>query len=355
MWPTPVPSTGPSGWSALDRRGRILALLCIGVLGLAVVATSWLSLRGGQPSTPIYGGGSPAGASLWTWDGSTYTRVPIGGAGPSSNSADMAYDRARGVLVLWDHGCARLVMGFTGGCAEPVNETWTWGGRGWTARSTTSAPVEIGRGAMMYDSRLGEVVYVNSVGGAWSWSGSGWSALTMSGAPYVARPDSAAAAATFAAGYDEGRGVLVYVLSGSTWTWDGSSWTRLPAGIDVSEARSDAHLVYDRAHRQLVYVGSHSTWTWDGTSWQRHDQPAIASGTAEYDPARNAVLLVQQDASACDRTACRMTTWSWDARAWTRLSTVHAPELPLTRSGAFAPPMAFDESRAVMVLFASAS
>jgi hypothetical protein len=29
--------------------------------------------------------------------------------------------------------------------------------------------------------------------------------------------------------------------------------------------------------------------------------------------------------------------------------------LPLTRSGAFLPPMAFDEARGVMVLFASAS
>ncbi len=50
-----------------------------------------------------------------------------------------------------------------------------------------------------------------------------------------------------------------------------------------------------------------------------------------------------------------MTTWAWDATSWTRLAVESAPLLSLTRSGAFLPPMAFDEGRGVMVLFASAN
>src|SRR6266851_3593918 len=105
MWPTQgYPSATPGGWSALDRRARIVALLAMGAFALGTTAATWLSLRGGQPATPVYGNGSSPPAAVWTWDGATYRRVPTAGAAPSSNHADMAYDRTRGVLVLWDHG-----------------------------------------------------------------------------------------------------------------------------------------------------------------------------------------------------------------------------------------------------------
>jgi hypothetical protein len=171
----------------------------------------------------------------------------------------------------------------------------------------------------------------------------------------VARRDLAAPVATFAAGYDESRDLLVFALSASTWTWDGSAWKEVKGGIDAGDARPDAHLVYDRADRQLVYVGSRFTWTWDGAGWQKHYQPAIASGTLGYDGARRAVMLVQQDTSACDQTACRTTIWTWDGKVWTQVSTDRVPLLPLTRSGASLPPMAYDEARGAMVLFASVS
>ncbi|HEY4026105.1 MAG TPA: hypothetical protein VGO86_06705 [Candidatus Dormibacteraeota bacterium] len=342
----------PSGWATLDRRARILALLALAALALATVAGTWISMRFGQPSTPIYGSGGSAAAAVWTWDGASYSGAPVGGAGPYSNNADMAYDRAHGVLVLWDHGCGKLVMGFTGGCVTQVNRTWTWDGQHWLAHLLRSAPSEVGPGAMVYDSRLERVLYVSGVGQAWAWTGSDWLALAMTGAPRVPARDSASAPSTFAVGYDEGRKLLVFALSSSTWSWDGRTWTAQNGGIE--DDRADAHLVYDGSHEQLVYVGNRATWTWDGARWQAHDQPAITPGTGGYDPVRRTVMLVRQDPSACDRTACRTTTWTWDSRSWTQLPTDHAPVLPLTRSGAFLPPMAFDEARGVMVLFASA-
>lgn len=356
MWPTPVHRPGtPSGWSTLDRRARAVALVGLAALALATIATTWLAIRYGQPSAPVYTGGDTAPGAVWTWDGAAYSKTPVTGGGPVSNAADMAFDRARGVIVLWDHGCERLVMGFTGGCVSRVDRTWTWDGTSWSARSPRAQPVESGAGAMLYDDRLGRVVYVNGVGRAWSWSGADWSPVALPGAPNVPPHGSAAAASTFAAGYDEGRGLLVYALTSSTWTWDGERWREVPGGIDLAEARADAHLVYDRAHAQLVSVGSRATWTWDGTGWRSHEQPAIADGTLGYDPVRRTVLLVRQDASACDRTSCRTTTWAWDGTVWTQVPAERVPTLPQTRSGATLPPMAFDEARGVMVLFASAS
>ena len=355
MWPTEGYPGQPSGWSALDRRGRVTALIGIGALALVTTAATWFSMGFGQPSTPVYGEHDPAPAAVWAWDGAGYSRVPAAGDGPRSNDADMAFDRTRGVLVLWDHGCARLVMGFTGGCVDRVDRTWTWDGRSWTRHAARSAPTEDGLGAMVYDDRLGRVVYVNGVGRAWAWVGRDWQPVALGGAPHVPGRGSAAVASMFAAGYDEARGALVFLLSTGTWSWDGGAWAEVGDGIDVAESRADAHLVYDRAHRHLIYVGSRRTWTWDGVRWQPHDQPDIASGAVAYDPVRETVMLVQQDASTCDRTACRTTTWAWNSTSWTRLSIDQVPLLPLSRSGAFVPPMAFDEARGVMVLVASAA
>jgi hypothetical protein len=177
----------------------------------------------------------------------------------------------------------------------------------------------------------------------------------MPGGPNIPVPGSGTQTLTFAAGYDEGSNLLVIVLDSTTWLSDGISWKRVPGGIDAAEARADAHLVYDQAHHQLVYVGSRATWTWDGDRWQQHPQPDITAGTMAYDAASKNVLLVQQDSSGCDRTACRTTTWTWNSTAWAQVGVQPGPLLPLTRSGAFDMPMAFDESRGQMVLFASAS
>jgi hypothetical protein len=358
MWPTEgAQSAASNRWSDRSPRARLVAIVGISAMVLLIVGASiasWLE-SGGQRAAPVYGTPKVTPGAMWTWDGRSYNPVRGGGPGPSSNKADMAYDRTLGVVVLWDHGCAGLAMGFQGGCIAPMNQTWTWDGRSWTARAAKSAPKDAGPGAMVFAARLGQVVYVNGLAQAWAWTGSDWKSINTSGAPRVARRDLAAPVTTFAVGYDESRDLLVYALSSSTWSWDGRAWQEVAGGIDAGDARPDAHLVYDRVHKQLVYVGSRFTWTWDGERWQQHSEPSIASGTLGYDGAGGTVMLVQQDTSACDQSACRTTIWTWDAKAWSRASADRVPLLPLTRSGASLPPMAFDEARGVMVLFVSAS
>jgi hypothetical protein len=331
-------------------------MLGIGALLVGASIATWLSIRGGQPATPpLYGAAGQGPAALWMWDGTTYTMRTVPAAGPSSNYADMAYDRTHSVMVLWDHGCTSLVMGFQGGCVARVNRTWTWDGNEWTSHQTQSSPTAAGSGAMLFDGRLGQVLYVNGAGKAWAWGGSDWASLALPGGPSITAPGSGIASSTFAVGYDEGRDALVYVLSAATWLWDGSGWREMSGGIDAGEGRADAHAVYDRVHRQLVYVGGRATWTWDGARWQQHFQPEISAGTVGYDGASGRVLLVQQDSSACDLTACATTTWAWNSITWASVPVAGGPLLPLTRSGAFGMPTAFDEARGVMVLFASAS
>jgi hypothetical protein len=358
MWPTQVSGSSPptNRWSDRGLRSRVLALLGIAALLAGAAIAMWLSIRGGQPSTPpLYGAARPVPAALWTWDGTAYTMSSVPAAGPSSNYADMAYDRTHSVMVLWDHGCTSLVMGFQGGCVTHVNRTWTWNGGTWTAQPTPSSPTAAGQGVMLFDAKLGEVIYVSGSGQAWAWGGSAWSSLALPRGPSIPMPGSGTQSLTFGAGYDEGRDALVFVLPGATWLWNGARWSEVLGGIDSGDARADAHVVYDQAHRQLVYVGSRATWTWDGARWQQHAQPGISGGTVAFDRTRAMVLLVVEDGSACDHTACPTTTWAWDSTSWAQLPVQSGPRLPLTRSGAYDIPMAFDEARGVMVLFASAS
>jgi hypothetical protein len=60
-------------------------------------------------------------------------------------------------------------MGFTGGCQSQVDQTWTWDGRVWTPQQSASSPRAVGQGAMFYDAKLRQVVYVNRVAQAWGW------------------------------------------------------------------------------------------------------------------------------------------------------------------------------------------
>src|ERR1700694_3226694 len=288
--PPPAPNLSPRAWL------RVGVGVCL--LTLLAAVGAWLSLGDGRQSVPFLGNGGSAEARTWTWDGTDFTAQPPAKPGPNSSASDMAYDARSGVVVLWDHGCSRIVLGFTGGCQSEGNQTWTWAGRAWTRQPSASSPNAFGQGAMLYNRPLGQVLYVNRVGQAWAWNGSTWQTIAMAGAPRLAQPGSQdnPALSLIAAGYDESRNLLVLALPDTTWTWDGRGWNQLSGGIDATDGQSDPHAVYDAALGQLVYLGAKSIWTWDGSRWQAHPQPNLTRGTVGYDPVRkNLVVTVGYD------------------------------------------------------------
>lgn len=356
MWPRALDRLGrPAALPKLSRRAWLIVAGGLAAMTLFTLLTAWLSVLSGQSHGPVYGSQGAGPARVWTWDGTDFTLAPTAATGPTSTSADLAFDRAHGVAVLWDHGCTRIVMGFTGGCQGRVDQTWTWGGTAWTKQGPRSSPIESGPGTMLYDPKLQAPVYISGAGRAWAWEGSTWRALDLRGGPQIVPPGVASKSppSIFAAGYDDALDRLVFVLSDRTWTWDGARWTTVAGGIDFADSRGDPHAVFDAATNQLVYAGKRFTWTWDGSAWSKHEQPAIDTLTQAYDPVRKALVLVQQDTSACDKTACRTAVWTWSGTAWTAQPVTHPALLPLTRSGGSPAPMAFDEARGVMVLFVS--
>jgi hypothetical protein len=328
-----------------------------GLLTVLLAIVAWVSLAGGQSSAPIYGNLGSGVAGTWTWDGTDFTARSANGAGPSSSESDMAFDKRNSVVVLWDHGCSRLVMGFTGGCQSQVDRTWTWDGRVWTPQRSDASPRAVGKGVMLYDARLGQVMYVNRVAQAWGWSGSGWRSLPLGAAPRLAEPGSVANPGLLlvAMGYDEGRDQLVLTLPDTTWTWDGTHWKQGSGGIDAADSQSDPHAVYNGARGELEYLDTESIWTWDGIRWSSHPKPGLIGGALGYDPIRKNSIVVKDDASACDKASCATRVWSWDGTNWSEPRVNHKPALPLTRSGGSNLPITFDETRGVMVLFATAA
>jgi hypothetical protein len=330
----------------------------VGLLVAVLAIAAWQSTRLAPHREPIYGSAdTQRPGSLWTWNGTDYTQLAATGSGPHSSSADMAFDEARNVLVLWDHGCSKVRPGFDGGCQSRVDATWTWDGTRWTERHATSSPREEGPGTMLYDSRLRQVVYVNGIGRAWAWNESAWTPVARGGAPEIASPGTLSKdpLSTFAAGYDEGRAALVLARSDVTWLWDGARWTSAPGGIDYADAGENAKLVYDGAHGQLVYLGKRYTWTWEGSGWQRHDQPRLTSGSLGYDPVRRQVVFVEQDTARCSKTACQTRTWTWNGGSWSTSTVAHPALLPVTRYSSSTPPIAFDHARGTLLLFVSAN
>ena len=212
--------------------------------------------------------------------------------------------RQEDLFRISDDSGLESLPGFTGGCQSQVNQTWTWDGRSWARHKQGSGPSAVGQGAMVYDSGLGQVLYVNRRGEAWAWTGAAWQVVARNGAPHLAEPGSQAnpELSLVAAGYDEKLQKLVLALPSTTWSWDGRSWSQVSGGIDAADGQADPRAVGAGALGQLAYLGSRFLWTWDGSRWQSRPQPAGGAGTLGYDPTRGKLVAVRQGR---ERLRCR--------------------------------------------------
>jgi hypothetical protein len=175
------------------------------------------------------GGASRRFGDTWEWDGARWERIDVEGAVPAPrNNAAMAYDAARGRVVL-----------FGGSTGRPSGETWEWDGRRW--ERVASADEARYNCAMAYDARRGRIVRFGGWDGAkrrgdtWEWDGAAWRLVSETGP----EPRNHAAMA-----FDAARGRVVLVgghegslVFGDAWEWDGGSWSH--ATVCAPRARVD--------------------------------------------------------------------------------------------------------------------
>ncbi len=280
---------------------------------------------------------SQAMAQSWT---------KVSESGPSARrDAAMAYDSARGVVVLYG--------GWNG---SYLGDTWEWDGSSWTQVSTWG-PTRRNGHAMAYDSAHGVVVMFGgqTIGGreddTWIWDGNNWTNVT----PVGISPDERH---RHAMAYDSARGRVVLFGGaddpmdpefGDTWEWDGSAWTQVSTSGPTS--RQYHKMAYDSVRGRVVLFGgehnaytSDDTWEWDGTSWSE----VSSSGPSRryehcmaYDSARGVVVLFGGLDFAWNYTN---DTWEWDGGSWTQTGSSGPP----VRSSAG---MAYDSARARTVMF----
>jgi hypothetical protein len=255
-------------------------------------------------------GGRPAGsldaADTWHWDGAagTWSQATPATAPPARNQHAMAYDAARGQVLLF---------GGTAPGGAYAADTWVWDGTTWSQRAPATAPSARAGHALVYDSARQVVVLFggHDVSGTWN---------------------------------------------GEVWEWDGSAWTqRQPSSSPVLHYAVGA---WDGHRQRVVFYGATAdgtgqsnappVWEWDGNAWSKRlasPGPGSRMGTTMVgDTARGVIVL-------CSGIVVPLLylndTWEWDgARGrWTEQSPPTSPALRQAHA------LAFDEVRGRAVLF----
>jgi PKD repeat protein len=256
----------------------------------------------------------------------------------------MAYDSARGVVVLFG--------GVSGGPGPTLDETWEWDGTNWTQRSPANSPSARCWHAMAYDSARGVVVLFGGADASgilndtWEWDGTNWTQISPANSP--------SARVWHAMAYDSNRHVVV-MFGGygtdyldDTWEWDGTNWTeKAESTVPKPAARYFHAMAYDSARGVVVLFGgygSNDTWEWDGTNWTQMSPanfPSARWGHAmAYDSARRVIVLFGGYGWICFDD-----TWEWDGTNWTQISPANSPSARAWHA------MAYDSGRSVVVLF----
>ncbi len=319
-WVSRQPSTMP-----IDRVGSALAADAVGNV----------LLFGGSD-----GSGTP-NAELWSFDGVDWTLLDDGG-GPSPRLVHrMAYDAARGELMVFG-GSAPSTSGYNA-------ETWLWDGSSWRQAPAPMAPTRrAGSVALAYDPLRQVIVLHNGVDATtWEWDGVVWSARTTSGGPTQINPGLAMA-------WDPTTATIVLFETKSStptqaWSWDGSQWAALPpapgsrwlvstrSGLLAHATEGHvaswdgtrwqlvlrrpfvSNLTYDARRRQSIAVGIGSAWSWNGIEWVQDSAPSPFGVFTRLSPMWNDRLRQLWVVTAREFAPWTGDTYSYDGAAWRRL------------------------------------
>jgi uncharacterized protein (TIGR03437 family) len=238
----------------------------------------------------------------WVWDGSNWTQKNPKTSPPARGGFAMVYDSARSQIVLFGGG--------SNGSPDPLllGDTWIWDGSNWTQKSPQSSPPGRESHAMAYDSARGQVVLFGGgstrtrigANDTWVWDGSNWSQKS----PQVSPP----ARFEHSLAYDSARAQVVLFggitndVVNDTWVWDGSNWSQKSPQTSPP-ARAELAMANDPVHNDVVLFGGFpssgdffdDTWLWDGANWAKQSPQTSPSGRAghalAYDSARGKILL----------------------------------------------------------------
>jgi hypothetical protein len=292
--------------------------------------------HGASGKLVFYGGFKDESAGTWEFDGALWRRVAGSDTAVRPNASHhfaTAYDSARGRAVLFGGWPGALVPS-----GNILNETWEWDGAAWLRRTTSTTPPHRWNPAMAYDQARGVIVMHGGHEGAdtfadtWVYDGVDWQVR-----PTLLGPGQRTA---HKLSYDSARQRVVLfggqqngLYSGETWEWDGSNWTLID---QVGPGRIAQAMAFDPVRQRTVMFGGQSgagllgdTWLWDGQVWQQAAVPGPSprsGGSLVWDAQRGKCVLFggrgYPDGALAD-------TWEWDGQVWRQIG--WAP--PMGRAG----------------------
>jgi hypothetical protein len=263
----------------------------------------------------------------------------------------MVYDQSRRQVVIF--GGMDLRPQPAGHGQPRLQDTWTWDGNTWSERTPVTSPPAAYGPALVYDTKLGQVVALVDVSQGtkqltqtWTWDGTTWAKLH----PTVELPGSSFTAVT---AYDAVHGTVVVfgrtictgafecIENSDTWTFDGGSWLRHAATAHGPLGRVAAAMAEDPSSGQIVMYGGMArtgasaspflsdTWTWDGSRWnQAHPLTspwARTNAIATSDTNAHQVILLGGYVGEQYFGLAYSDLWAWAQGSWTL---VHPTTMP---------------------------
>lgn len=124
---------------------------------------------GGLGQIVLFGGSEITSMLLndtWTWDGATWTRKSPQVSPPARIDHAMAYDSIHRETILFGG------LGVGSG-ASVLNDTWGWDGASWTKKTPATSPPARDGHSLAYDSARGQIVLAGGGGlrDTWTWNG----------------------------------------------------------------------------------------------------------------------------------------------------------------------------------------
>lgn len=222
----------------------------------------------------LHGGGVKR--DTWEWDGKVWKHVSD--EGPAGSGFGIAFDEARGVVVL-DGGFSEL------NSSPGMTDTWEWDGETW--KKVASGGKIRGAMAMVYHPGRGTLIRHGGhshwsnpeeqeiYSDTWEWNGDVWTEIQEAGGP---------ARKWHQLVYDSVRNEVVTFGGGhlptgdsatnDTWTFAAGLWRRLD-GVTGPPSRRGYAMVFDRSRGVTILFGGgtsesqfNDTWEWDGTQWE---------------------------------------------------------------------------------------
>ena len=275
---------------------------------------------------------------------------------PPSDSYQVAYDRLRGELLMWESIMDETVSPWMGEW-EQANDFWAWDGSRVRSVSydTNSGLINFRPEAhLVYDSNNGVTYFCGGGNVAntwpiatnelWQWDGRSFKLIEVTD-----DDQSPPALHNGAVSFDSSRGRLVVFggagaptgtpgISDALWEWstkDKVWYDRSPGSNDAGVEDAPAHLYTMKWFTMKNVVSpfclvaclqdnteSDELWEWDGTTWSNKtlaSEPrpsARQSVNLSYDYHRNVVVLFGGHYHNGTSSEFLSDTWEWDGTAW---------------------------------------